>query len=320
MKKIFAFAFALVLTFTAIAQSQDNTFKKYVQVLPGSDVKFTMVPIPAGNFLWGSSSADGAKEADETPLRKVRINAFWMGEKEVTFDEYLTFFSDEATSRNSKIDAVTRPSIPYVDPSAAVGGEDRTYPAINIKQFAALMYCRWLYKKTGIFYRLPSEAEWEYAARAGTTTTYPFGNDASQLGAYAWYQENSKDSLHHGGLKKPNDWGLYDMLGNAQEWVLDQYQEDFYSTIADDAADPVRIPQVKHPGVVRGGSYLGTAADLRVANRIPSELDWAKSDPQVPKSKWWNTDAPFVGFRIVRPLKQPTAEEATQFFKTYLGR
>lgn len=320
MKQTFAVAIAAIFSLSAVAQSKTVQFKKYEKAVPGSDIKFTMVPVPAGSFLLGSPQSDANKESDETPQKEVKIDAFWMGEKEVTFDEYLIFFADETVSRNSKVDAVTRPSIPYVDPSSAVGGEDRSYPAINVKQHGALMYCRWLYKKTGVFYRLPTEAEWEYAARAGAKTIYPFGDDASKLGEYAWYKGNSNDSLQHGGLKKPNAWGLYDMLGNAQEWVLDQYQEDFYQTITDKAANPVRVPQVKHPQSVRGGTYLDDPADLRPANRISSDLDWAKSDPQIPKSKWWNTDAPFVGFRIVRPLKQPTAEEANQFFKTYLGK
>lgn len=319
MKYVVATAIAAFFSFYAFAYNTDTSFKKYDQIIPGSEVKFTMVPIPGGSFLMGSPASDVSKENDESPQKEVKISPFWMSDKEVTFEEYLTFFADESISRNSKVDAITRPSIPYVDPSAAVGGDDQTYPAINVKQFGALMYCRWLYKKTGIFYRLPSEAEWEYAARAGSKTIYPFGNDASKLGDYAWYQGNSNDSLHHGKLKKPNAWGLYDMLGNAQEWVLDQYQPDYYTSF-DKAVDPVRVPQVKHPLVVRGGSYRSAAVELRPANRISSDLEWSKSDPQMPKSKWWSTDAPFVGFRIVRPVKQPGREEAEQFFKTYTGR
>ncbi len=319
MKHVVAVAIAASSSICAIASNADTSFKKYEQIIPGSEVKFTMVPIPGGTFLYGSASSEALKDDDETPQKEVKISPFWMAEKEVTFEEYLTFFADESVSRNSKVDAVTRPSIPYVDPSAAVGGDDQTYPAINVKQFGALMYCRWLYKKTGIFYRLPSEAEWEYAARAGTTTTYPFGNDAAKLGEYAWYSSNSNDSLQHGKQKKPNAWGLYDMLGNAQEWVLDQYQEDYYNSL-NNAVDPVRVPEVKHPGVVRGGSFKSEASELRPANRIPSDLEWSKSDPQIPKSKWWSTDAPFVGFRIVRPVQQPTKAEAEQFFKIYTGR
>ncbi len=319
MKHVVAIVIATLSSITAVAINSDTSFKKYEQIIPGSEVKFIMVPVAGGSFLIGSATADANKENDEAPQHEIKISPFWMGEKEVTFEEYLTFFADESVSRNSKVDAVTRPSIPYVDPAAAVGGDDQTYPAINVKQFGALMYCRWLYKKTGIFFRLPSEAEWEYAAKAGSATAYPFGNDASELGEYAWYKDNSSDSLHHGKLKKPNAWGLYDMLGNAQEWVLDQYQEDYYTSL-EKAVDPVRVPEVKHPLVVRGGSFKSDAAELRSANRIPSDLEWSKSDPQMPKSKWWSTDAPFVGFRIVRPVKQPTPAEAEQFFKTYTGR
>lgn len=320
MKHVVATAIAACVGLVSFANSTDTSFKKYEQIIPGTEVKFTMVPINAGTFLMGSPATDAAKEEDETPQLQVKISAFWMAEKEVTFEEYLSFFADESISRASKVDAITRPSIPYVDPSAAVGGDDQTYPAINVKQFGAIMYCRWLYKKTGIFYRLPSEAEWEYAARAGAKSIYPFGNDASKLGEYAWYAQNSNDSLHHGKLKKPNAWGLYDMLGNAKEWVLDQYVEDYYATLGKQAIDPVRVPEVRHPIVVRGGSYKDDASELRPANRIPSDLEWSKGDPQIPKSQWWSTDAPFVGFRIIRPVKQPTKDEAEQFFKTYTGR
>ena len=103
------------------------------------------------------------------------------------------------------------------------------------------------------------------------------------------------------------------------EWVLDQYQSDFLQSVADSSSNPVRTPELKHPRSVKGGSYRDQAAQLRASDRAPSELLWNRRDPQIPKSRWWNADAPFVGFRIVRPLHQPTAAEAKQFFETYLG-
>ncbi len=296
----------------------DTSFVKYEQSIPGSTIKFTLVPIPAGTFSMGSSAKDKLKEKDEQPQHTVRVSAFWMGIHEVSFDEYNLFFNDASLSQNIPTDAVTRPSSPYIDLTLGMGKEGG-FPANSMQQYGAIMYCKWLYNTTGIFFRLPTEAEWEYACKAGTTTIYPFGDDAAKLGEYAWYAGNSEDRYHKIGLKKPNAWGLYDMLGNVGEWVLDQYQEDFYSTLPADIKDPVRTPEKKYPRIVKGGTYKDEAKTLRSADRVMSDPVWNRRDPQIPKSRWWNADAPFVGFRIIRPVKQPTQEEATTFFQTYLG-
>lgn len=296
----------------------DTSFQKYEQVITGSGVKFQMVPVPAGSFQMGSPAVDKMKKVDETPSRTISLGAFWMGAYEVTHDEYNLFFSDISLSQNITTDAVTRPTSPYIDMTLGMGKEGG-FPANSMQQYGAIMYCKWLYQKTGIFFRLPTEAEWEYACRAGSKTAYPFGDDAGKLGDYAWYKDNSDDKYHKVGLKKPNAWGLYDMLGNVGEWVLDQYQADYYSTLKDGAEEPVRLPTTKHPRTVKGGTYKDEAKDLRSASRLESDPVWNRRDPQIPKSRWWNADAPFIGFRIVRPVKQPSQEEAESFFKTYLG-
>ena len=182
------------------------------------------------------------------------------------------------------------------------------------------MYCRWLYSKTGVFYRLPTEAEWEYACRAGTTTTYYFGDDSSQLKNYAWYAGNSNNKFEKAGQKLPNAWGLFDMLGNVSEWTLDHYDEKALDKLKDKIVDPFpAFVAARYPKVLKGGGY-NDALVLRSASRIKSDPAWNRRDPQVPKSKWWLTEAPSVGFRIIRPLKQPSAEEANAFFKQYLGQ
>ena len=117
--------------------------------------------------------------------------------------------------------------------------------------------------------------------------------------------------------KKPNAWGLYDMLGNVSEWTLDQYDENYFSTIAANINDPLIQPAAKYPKTIRGGGYDESADMLRCAARNKSDASWNRRDPQIPKSKWWLTNASSVGFRIVRPLKQPTPEEAEAFYKKY---
>lgn len=297
------------------ARSQNTAFEKYEQTIPGSPVKFEMVPIKAGSFVMGSKTS---KQADEMPEHTIQLSAFWMGAKEVTHDEFALYLNDETYAENSDVDAISRPSRPYIEMTLGMGKEGG-FPANSMKQRGAIMYCKWLYTKTGVFYRLPTEAEWEYACKAGSTTDYYFGNDSARLKEYAWYAANSGDRYHKVGQKKPNAWGLYDMLGNVQEWVLDQYHADAYKELEKNATDPVQTPTSKHPLVVRGGDYNDPASVLRSANREQSDLIWNRRDPQIPKSKWWNADAPFVGFRLVRPFKQPTKEEADQFFEKYLN-
>jgi formylglycine-generating enzyme required for sulfatase activity len=182
---------------------------------------------------------------------------------------------------------------------------------ISMTQYAAKMYCKWLTATTGRYYRLPTEAEWEYAARAGTTTAYSFGDDPDDLDSYAWYFDNSEDQYQKVGKKKPNPWGLYDMHGNVAEWVLDQHVADFYKGLAGKTSkNPLAVPTKEFPCVVRGGSWDDDPEMLRSATRRRSEPDWKMQDPQIPQSIWYLTDAPFVGFRVVRPLRLPTPEEA----------
>lgn len=318
MKRVFLSLSLLIISQHIQAQVTDNNFKPYEQTIPGSTLHFKMMPIPSGNFLMGSPVTEKNRNTNEGPQKNIKLSAFWMGAYEVTRDEFDVFYKDETTSMNEDVDAITRPSPQYVDLSWGMGKEGG-YPVNSMSQFGALMYCRWLYQKTGIFYRLPTEAEWEYACRARTTTAYYFGDDVSQLDKYAWYDKNSDDKFQKVGQKLPNAWGLYDMLGNLMEWTIDHYQEDRYATITD--TDPmVAANPSKYPKALRGGGFTETATELRSANRFHSDPEWNKRDPQIPKSKWWLTEARWVGFRVVRPLQQPSATEINNFFKKYLGR
>lgn len=310
---------SVAFPFYLSAQSSEP-FRAYKQKVPGSEISFDMVPIPAGDLVPGSPVSEKNRNKDEGPGQAVRLSAFWMASMEVSRDAFDVFYKDETTSQNSSVDAVTRPSPQYIDFSLGMGKEGG-YPVNSLSQHAALMYCRWLYEKTGVFYRLPTELEWEYACRAGSTGTYFFGNDEKQLSQYAWYSANSENKFHKSGLKKPNGWGLFDMLGNVSEWTLDHYHENAFSQYAKGTTDPKPpFSASRYPKVLKGGGFNDDAAILRCAGRIKSDPSWNRRDPQIPKSKWWLTEAGSVGFRIVRPLQQPGPEAAKAFFEQYLGK
>jgi formylglycine-generating enzyme required for sulfatase activity len=186
------------------------------------------------------------------------------------------------------------------------------FPAVNVTQHAALQYARWLSAKTGRFYRLPTEAEWEYACRAGTDTPWSFGAAATTAGNYAIYQDNSEDRYAQTGSRKPNPWRLYDMHGNVAEWTMDQFAPDFYASSGRD--NPWNRPIELYPRVARGGSWLDPIEQLRCAARRPSATNWKERDPQIPKSQWWLTNAPFVGFRLISPRVQPSADEIARYW------
>jgi len=283
--------------------------KKYTEALAGTDVSFDMVPIPGGEYLMGSPEGEAGRGDDEGPQHKVKISPFWMGKCEVTWDEYDIFsYSLDAKKRNlTKVaasdrdklaDAVTKPTKPYTDMTFGLGHDGQ--PAICMTGLAAKTYCEWLTAKTGRFYRLPTEAEWEYACRAGTKTAYSFGDDPKQLDEYAWNIENSDGKPHKVGKKKPNPWGLYDMHGNVCEWCLDQYFADAYKKHPGE--NPFFLVAKEYPQVARGGSWESDAPGCRSAARDFSKPEWKVQDPQLPKSRWFHTDALFLGFRVVRPL------------------
>jgi formylglycine-generating enzyme required for sulfatase activity len=303
----------------AYGQAVDTgSFSTHEQPVPGTNTTFKMVAVKGGEFMMGSPQGAKGSKADETPAKKVSVSSFYMGAYEVSYDQFDAYFKDENFSQNQTADAVTRPSPPYIDLTLGMGKEGG-FPANSMSQYGALMYCRWLYKKTGEFFRLPTEAEWEYACRAGSTSSYPFANDPAQLDKYAWFKGNSENKYHKTGLKAPNAWGLYDMLGNVAEWTLDQYDEKYFTAIGPNPKDPVILPTARHPRTLKGGNYQDEPADMRSATRIKSNPDWNRRDPQIPRSRWWNADAPFIGFRLVRPAIKPADQEIEKFFLLYLG-
>jgi formylglycine-generating enzyme required for sulfatase activity len=245
-----------------------------------------------------------------------------MAKCEITWDAYEIWMSDTDIIRRQVLNVpanerdrfaekfqISRPTKPYTDMTFNMG--KRGYPAICMTQHACRVYCQWLSAKTGRYYRLPTEAEWEYACRAGTTTAYSFGDDPDLLDEYAWTLSNSDEKYQKVGTKKPNPWGLYDMHGNVAEWTLDEHTTDFYAKCKKEGIveNPLAIPLVEYPRVVRGGSWDDGPRRTRSAARVGSTEDWKQQDPQLPQSIWYFTDALHVGFRIVRPLVEPSEEE-----------
>ena len=294
-----------------------SQMKAYTSKIPATETEFSMVPIPAGEFLMGSAASEPGRKADEGPQHKVKIAPFWMGKFEVTWDEFELFMYPEEEKRTMNrlgvastdkfLDAVSRPTKPYVEMSFGMG--KIASPAISMTQHAANKYCQWLSSKTGHFYRLPTEAEWEYACRAGTRTAYSWGDDPKLAKEYAWLESNSDFKYQKIGKKKPNPWGLHDMHGNVAEWCIDQYAPDYASFKAAVTDSPWVKSGTPYPHAARGGSWDDTPDKLRSAARRASDKLWKQQDPQLPKSIWYLTDAQFLGFRVVRPLKVPAAAE-----------
>lgn len=292
----------------------------YTETIRTTEEAIALVPIPGGTFVMGSPKTEADRNSDEGPQHTVQIAPFWMGKYEITWNQYDVWgenidiarrkiFGQKANDLDEVADAVTRPTPPYTDMSFGMGKQKN--PAICMTQHAARKYCEWLSAKTGHYYRLPTEAEWEYACRAGTTSTWSFGNDVSKLDEFAWFADNSDETYHDVGQKKPNSWGLHDMHGNVAEWVLDQYSPDAYESRKPGVVNPLAVPSKLFPRIVRGGGWDDPPKMLRSAVREGSSEDWKEQDPQVPQSIWYHTDALGVGFRIVRPLNVPSAKEVT---------
>ncbi len=299
--------------------------------IPGSDVTFQMVPIPGGKVKVGSPDSEGNRMDCEGPQVELEIKPIWIGQHEVTWSEYKVYmrldtifkkFNTEGIrqiTEETEIDAITAPSGLY-DPSFTYdAGDGLKQPAATMTQFAAKQYTKWLSRISGQFFRLPSEGEWEYACRAGTTTAYYFGDDPSELEEHAWFDDNADWERQDVGQLKPNPWGLYDMYGNVSEWVLDGYSEEGFGKLkeAKDMDPLVAWPTEVYPMVSKGGHYLSLSEECRSASRLPSDdEDWKIDDPNTPQSPWWYTTEPAtgVGFRLVMPLHVPESREAQEKF------
>ena len=304
----------------------------FTATIPGTKITYSMQPVAGGEYKMGTD--DG--ESDQQPTFMVQVKPFWISTYETTWAEYWRYMQMEKALKSlqeggvrvvnddNEIDAITAPSALY-DPSFTYSnGQEGDQCAATITQYAAKQYTKWLSLSTGEFFRLPYEAEWEYACRAGTDTKYYFGDDEGDLEEHAWFENNSDEERHPVGKLKPNPWGLYDMYGNAAEWVLDQYLEEGYAQAKNAKEGKALTPEegFSKPTKLtsrslRGGSFLQDSDKCNSFARTASESnEWRDSDPNYPKSPWWFTDEPAtgVGFRMIRPLEVPSRETRETFW------
>ncbi|MDW8107648.1 MAG: formylglycine-generating enzyme family protein [Armatimonadota bacterium] len=266
MRRLSWLAGVLAVSLAGTATPELKTFKER---LPGTTVEFEMVYIPPGKI-------ELPDPENPAQTRVYEVGGFWIGKTEVTWDEYGTYaFNTEIAEieKQRGADAIAKPSKPY-------GAIDRGYgyegnPAIGMTFQAAQRYCEWLSRITGKKYRLPTEAEWEYAARAGVLKREPLPRP--QIDKMAWHAENSDLKPHKVAQKQPNAWGLHDMLGNVMEWCVG----------------------LGGKAVACGGSFMDPPDQVHPGARARQTPDWNMTDPQYPKSRWWLSDAPFVGLRVV---------------------
>jgi formylglycine-generating enzyme required for sulfatase activity len=304
--------------------TKDNLPKKYTEtVTTKDDSKLTldMVLIPGGTFTMGSPAGEADREAHEGPQHPVQLSPFYLCTTEITLEMFLAYYQETGTAKKefaeeqaaqqaeaanaAGVNAITGPTPVYGDMTM---GYSKKHPAIGMTWHNATTFCRWLSQKTGKKYRLPTEAEWEYAARAGTANAFGVCDNADGLKDYAWYNGNANVEPHAVGTKKPNAWGLYDMQGNVREWV-----QDFYSPTGYEEA--VKEKQTVNPTgpkdgkvhVARGGFHDSPAGELRCAARGFEEDWWRMNDPQIPKSRWWLPQIDSIGIRVactIEPDKQ----------------
>lgn len=253
---------------SSVTAPSDDSTETYTESIPNTLVEFDMVRVPGG-----SVTVDGEERT---------VDAFWMATTEVRWDAYDTYRLDEKMDDldDAEADAISLPSKPYGFGNEIPGFGQEGYPALAVTRNAAQQYARWLSAKTDRTYRLPTPAEWKHACQVGHGT--PQDWNADRLGERAWFQDNAEDEAHPAASLAASDLGIYDQLGNAAEHVV-----------------PPNASEDSTPEVW-GGSYQSPAGELHCSARQQKTPAWQESDPQLPKSQWWLSDAPFVGFRVVR--------------------
>ncbi|MGE5296907.1 MAG: formylglycine-generating enzyme family protein [Solirubrobacterales bacterium] len=308
-RRILIACVTLLALCVGLAPAADKLEKKYTETITvkdGSKLSLDMVLIPGGTFTMGSPAGEAERAENEGPQRQMEVKPFYLCTTETTIELFLAYYQETGSAKKDFIEAdaakkeepkpgvnaITGPTPVYGDMTM---GYSKKHPAIGATWFNATTFCRWLSQKTGKQYRLPTEAEWEYAARAGTNSPFGVSDNEQALGDFAWFTDNAEMEPHAVGTKKPNAWGLYDMQGNVREWVQDFYSPTAYAL--DAKANPAGPAEGK-VHVARGGFYDSPAKELRPAARAFEEDWWRMNDPQIPKSKWWLPQIDSIGFRV----------------------
>ena len=245
----------------ATAQAPAASAQAYKETIAGTLLTFELVPVPGGSVVVGGTT--------------IPVAPFLIGRTEVTWDLYdLYAQAPNPGKTDGSVDAIARPSRPYGSPDYGWGRAG--YPAISVARQAAETFCRWLSARTGKNYRLPTEAEWVRAAELAAGQL-----PAASREAIAWHAGNATGTTHPVATRKADRLGLFDLFGNAAEWVMP----------ADGAL------------VTRGGSFRDPLDETGPQGRARQDSSWNERDPQLPKSRWWLSDGPFVGFRVVSDAK-----------------
>ena len=301
---------------TALEAAHPKKYTETVTAKTGEKASFEMMLIPGGTFQMGSPANEAGRKDDEGPQHQVRLDDFYLCTTETTIELFTTYYQETVTAKKdfitmeeekknaeeatSDVDAISGPTPVYGDMTMGYGEK---HPAMGMTWHNAMVFCQWLSKKTGKHYRLPTEAEWEYACRTGSTHAFGVCNDPVQIKDFAWYEDTADFETSDVGKKKPNAWGLYDMSGNVREWVYDFYSPTAYKEAAQQtpAVNP-KGPETGKVHVARGGDYSSPIEDVRCATRSFEETWWRSGDPQIPKSKWWLPQMEFIGFRVARSV------------------
>lgn len=319
--------------FVAIDGGKGGYMVPYTQILERTNVVFEMIPVPGGVATVGSPEAEAGRSEDEGPQFTVQLEPYWVAKTELTWAEYKTFmrsydiFKKLASEKirqvdeSNRADAITVPT-PLYEPSYTYEyGDESKQPAVTMTQYAAKQYTKWLSGLTGVQYRLPTEAEWEHAARAGSQTAYCFGDEPAELEKYAFFAGNSTKGAAKVGSKAPNAFGLHDMHGNVWEWTIDQYAATNFGDRGGKSfvgLEGTQWPTESDSRTVRGGSWQDSAERVRAAVRMGSvDEEWKERDPNVPLSPWWFTSDPAraVGMRLVRSLVPIQGEQLKKFWE-----